>query len=111
MQRISISETNCAIQWIEIYPTDRGIHHFNNWGQGLIFSKLLQVQFIRVAIVFRLQNIFSYDVQGDLFVKDNILLRSVRASLHEGGGPTVGEVTCLGGVTTSGNPPSRGQTF
>ena len=47
-------------------------------------------------------------MQGDLFLKDNILLRSVRASLHEVGGPQAGEVTCLGGVTTSGTPPQPG---
>ena len=31
--RISIRETNCAIQWIVIYPMDSVIHHLNNWGQ------------------------------------------------------------------------------
>ena len=33
IQRISISETNCAIHWIDIYPVDSVIHHLNNWGQ------------------------------------------------------------------------------
>ena len=31
-QWISIRETNCAIQWIEIYPLDSAIHLLNNWG-------------------------------------------------------------------------------
>ena len=26
-------ETNCLIEWIEIYPVDRVIHHLNNWAQ------------------------------------------------------------------------------
>ena len=30
IQRISIRETNCAIQWIEIYPVDSLIHLLNN---------------------------------------------------------------------------------
>ena len=31
---MSIRKTNCAIQWIEIYPMDsvKLIHLFNNWG-------------------------------------------------------------------------------
>ena len=32
MQRISDSETNCAIQWIVIYPLDSITHLLNNWG-------------------------------------------------------------------------------
>ena len=32
IQGISIGETNCAIPWIEIYPSDSIIHLFNNWG-------------------------------------------------------------------------------
>ena len=35
IQRISIRETNCAIQRIEIYPVDSLIHLLNNWGQDL----------------------------------------------------------------------------
>ena len=30
---ISVRETNCAIQWIVIYPVDSVIHLLNNWGQ------------------------------------------------------------------------------
>ena len=33
IQRISIRETNCAIQWIVIYPVDSVIHLLYNWGQ------------------------------------------------------------------------------
>ena len=33
IQRISITTTNCAIQWIVIYPVDSAIHLSNNWGQ------------------------------------------------------------------------------
>ena len=33
IQRISIGETNCATQWMQIYPVDSVIHHLNNWGQ------------------------------------------------------------------------------
>ena len=36
IQRISIRETNCAIQWIEIYPVDSLIHLLNNWGLDLM---------------------------------------------------------------------------
>ena len=32
IQRINHGETNCAIQWIEIYPADSVIHLLNNWG-------------------------------------------------------------------------------
>ena len=35
IQRISIWETNYAIHWIEIYPLDRVIHLWNNWGTDL----------------------------------------------------------------------------
>ena len=35
IQRISIRETNCAIQWIEIYPVDSLIHLLNNWELGI----------------------------------------------------------------------------
>ena len=28
---MNILETNCAIQWIEIYPVDSAIHLLNNW--------------------------------------------------------------------------------
>ena len=35
IQRIRVRETNCAIQWIVIYPMDSVIHLLNNW--GLIF--------------------------------------------------------------------------
>ena len=31
---ISIRETNCAIQWIVIYPVDSVIHLLNNWALG-----------------------------------------------------------------------------
>ena len=31
-QHISISETNCAFQWIDIYPVDSVIQLLNNWG-------------------------------------------------------------------------------
>ena len=33
IHQISISETNCTIQWIVIYPVDSAIHLFNNWHQ------------------------------------------------------------------------------
>ena len=29
--KLSIRETDCIIQWIEIYLVDRVIHLFNNW--------------------------------------------------------------------------------
>ena len=33
IQRISIRETNCVIQWIVIcYPVDSAIQRLNNWG-------------------------------------------------------------------------------
>ena len=32
MQRISVMETNCAIQWIVIHLVDNVIHLLNNWG-------------------------------------------------------------------------------
>ena len=32
IQWISIRKTNCAAQWIEIYPMDSVIHLLNNWG-------------------------------------------------------------------------------
>ena len=37
IQRISIRETNCAIQRIEIYPEDSLIHLLNNWGLVVYF--------------------------------------------------------------------------
>ena len=37
-QRISISETNCVIQWIEIYPVDSLIYLLNNQGRFNIFA-------------------------------------------------------------------------
>ena len=33
IQRISVREANCAIQWIVIYPVDNVIHLLYNWGQ------------------------------------------------------------------------------
>ena len=33
IQRISVRETNCVLQWIVIYPMDCVIHLSNNWGQ------------------------------------------------------------------------------
>ena len=33
IQWISIRETNCTIQWVEIYMVDRAIQLLNNWGQ------------------------------------------------------------------------------
>ena len=39
-QRISISETNCVIQWIEIYPVDSFIYLLNNQGRFNIFALL-----------------------------------------------------------------------
>ena len=54
MHRISIRETNCNIDWIEIYPIDSVIHLLNNWGQldsdlssGQRFSKRLNNQALR----------------------------------------------------------------
>ena len=32
IQRINIEETNCAIQWIEIYPMDSVIHLLKQLG-------------------------------------------------------------------------------
>ena len=67
-----VQTLNSAIQQINYYPEDKYyknqlrysvdrdlsgdsvIHHLNNWGQGLIFLKLLKAQFTSVAIVFRL---------------------------------------------------------
>ena len=41
LQRRSIWETNCTIQWIEIYPaSDNAIHLLNNWGQTLNLTSL-----------------------------------------------------------------------
>jgi len=37
IQQISIWETNCIIQWIEIYPSDGAIHLFNNWGLHTVY--------------------------------------------------------------------------
>ena len=39
-QRISISETNCVIQWIEIYPVHSFIYLLNNQGRFNIFALL-----------------------------------------------------------------------
>ena len=39
-QRISISETNCVIQWIEIHPVDSFIYLLNNQGRFNIFALL-----------------------------------------------------------------------
>ena len=33
IQWISITMTNCVINWIVIYPLDSAIHRLNNWGQ------------------------------------------------------------------------------
>ena len=30
---LNVSETNCIIHWIEIYPVDSAIQLLNNWGQ------------------------------------------------------------------------------
>ena len=38
IQQISIEETNCTIQWIDIYPMDSVIHLLNNYW-GLHFRK------------------------------------------------------------------------
>ena len=35
IQRISIRETNCAIQRIDFYPGDSAIQLLNNWGLEL----------------------------------------------------------------------------
>ena len=32
-------ETNCAIQWIVIYPVDSVIHLLYNWGQNFFYLK------------------------------------------------------------------------
>ena len=34
IHRINITETNCAIHWIVIYPVDSVIHVSHNWGQA-----------------------------------------------------------------------------
>ena len=47
---MSVSETNCTIQWIVIYPVDRVIHHLNNWGQKTILNLVLVVQTLDSAI-------------------------------------------------------------
>ena len=36
---ISVSETNCAIQCIEVYPVDSVINLLNNWGQEKVSSE------------------------------------------------------------------------
>ena len=33
--KIRVKETNCAIQWIKIYPVDSVIHLLNTWGQDV----------------------------------------------------------------------------
>ena len=33
IQKLSMRETNCPIQWIEIYPVDRAILRWNNWAR------------------------------------------------------------------------------
>ena len=45
VQWINIRETNCVIQWIEIYPAYSTIHLFSNWGliDSLNFLSLLYV--------------------------------------------------------------------
>ena len=41
IQRRRICETNCTIQWIEIYAaSDNAIHLLNNWGQTLNLTSL-----------------------------------------------------------------------
>ena len=35
IQRISIRETNCVIQWIDFYPVDSTIQRLNNRGQEI----------------------------------------------------------------------------
>ena len=40
IHRISVRETNCVIQWIEIYPVDSAIHLLNNWDLAPVVQKL-----------------------------------------------------------------------
>lgn len=44
IQRISIRETNSAVQWIEIYSVGRAVQLLDNWGQ---MFKLLFLKFRR----------------------------------------------------------------
>ena len=32
IQRKRFWETNCTVEWIEMYPVDSAIHFLNNWG-------------------------------------------------------------------------------
>ena len=39
IQRINIGETNCAIQWMEIYPADSAMAPFEHLGpEGLVIN-------------------------------------------------------------------------
>ena len=31
-------QTNCTINWMEIYPLDSAIHLLNDWGQKLLYT-------------------------------------------------------------------------
>ena len=49
IQWISIRETNCTIQWVEIYMVDRAIQLLNNWGQRgpcVISNKIFDSDFL-----------------------------------------------------------------
>ena len=36
---MSVRETNCTIQWIEIYLVDSVIRLLNKWGQNIFFLR------------------------------------------------------------------------
>ena len=40
IQRISVRETNCVIQWIVIYPVDSAIHLLNYWDLAPVVQTL-----------------------------------------------------------------------
>ena len=51
IQWISVSETNCVIQWIVIYPVDNTIHHLRNWVLTFILGELIISDIVSKAII------------------------------------------------------------
>ena len=75
IHRISIRETNCAIQWIVIYPVDCTIHLLGNWHLQIIKRKGYE----------------SYSVD---YQRDNALILNQILFLKEMHGDKSGEFVC-----------------
>ena len=68
IHRISIRETNCAIQWIVIYQEDSAIHLLGNWRLQIIKRKGYErysVDYQRKNALILNQTLFLKEMHGN----------------------------------------------